>query len=74
MSKLRIKREKKSITSFNDMKTILYMVVGYIGVTKIGINQSLKAFVAYEVIDFIIRLAAITGIFLFKKIIGSSFR
>jgi hypothetical protein len=41
MSKGLSKREKKHITSFNDMTTIVYLAIGYIGITKIGKESSI---------------------------------
>lgn len=74
VNKFRTKRQKKRITNFNDMKTIIYMVIGYVGVTKIGIERSFYTLLAFNVIDFLLRLALVTMVFIFKRVVGSEFR
>lgn len=74
VSKFRNERKKNKINTFNDMKTIIYMVIGYIGVTKMGIDKSFYLLIAIQLIDFIVRLFIVTSIFIFKKCIDSNFR
>ena len=74
VSKFRKEREDNNINTFNDMKTIIYMVIGYVGVTKIGIEKSFYILISFQLIDFILRLIIVTSIFIFKKCINSGFR
>jgi hypothetical protein len=74
VSNFRNEREKNKINTFNDMKTIIYMVIAYVGVTKIGINKSFYLLIAIQLIDFIFRILIVTSIFIFKKCIDSNFR
>lgn len=41
------KENEIKINSFNDMKTIIYMVIGYVAITKIGLEKSFYILIGY---------------------------
>lgn len=67
--RLKAQRDEKRITFFNDLWTILYIVIVYIGVKRFGVETSVKAFLALQVFDFFIKLIVTIGIISFKRII-----
>ena len=74
VSEFREERVKNKINTFNDMKTIIYIVIGYVGVKKIGMEKSFYILISFQLIDFILRLLIVTSIFIFKKCVNSDFR
>jgi len=59
--------KKKQITMFNDLPTIIIIILAYIGTTKIEVYYSLKVFLAYQIIDFGIRLLITLMIYISKE-------
>ena len=59
--------KKKNITPFNDIWIILYSIVIYIGVFKVGVELSLKAYAALMILNFLVRLILTVSLFVTKK-------
>ena len=56
------------LTLFNDIWYIWYLLLGYIGLKKFGRDITIVCFLAYQLIDFILRLIVTFGIWCSKEI------
>ena len=55
-------RKKNKLTFFNDFQFIQYLLIGYIGIAKFGIEISFYAFLGLQVLDILIRLVVTLGL------------